>query len=77
MWGVQVLRAVTVQPVKTKPKFCCLNKSYVRDRLVAYFSHLVKERKLTVGHNIRGMIYTAPNWKTKAVVLEMAFKMDQ
>ena len=67
---------VTVQPVKTRPKFHCQNKSYVRHKLVAYFSHLVKERKLTGGQNIRGMFYTATNWKTKAVQ-KMACKIDQ
>ena len=28
---------VTIQPVKTKPKLICQNKSYVRHKLVAYF----------------------------------------
>ena len=60
---------VIVQPVKTRPKFHCQNKSYVRYKLVAYFSNLV-------GQNFRGMVYTAQNWKTKAV-LKMACKMDQ
>ena len=36
---------VTIQPVKTRQKLLCQNKSYVGHKLVAYFSLLAKMQK--------------------------------
>ena len=52
---------VTIQPLKTRPKLYCQNKSYVTNKLVAYFSLLAKALKLSLGPNVFHMISSAQN----------------
>ena len=48
--GIQ--RDVTIQPVKTRPKLLCQNKSYVGHNLLAYFSLLARMQKKTAGQQV-------------------------
>ena len=62
---------VTEQPVKTRPTFHCQNNSYVRHKLVAYFSLLASMQKKSVGQQVFHMISSALVLKHKTQYLNI------
>ena len=62
MWCPGNQWCVNIQPVKTRTKLFCKNKSYVGPKLLAFFSLLAVMQEHPVGEKVIHMISSAPNF---------------